>query len=430
MDELDGEIKKSGEKHKQYLLFHTLDPFEKMNKDIYRMTSEFPELLADNLCLEFFKLLNAINTNTMKLLNNEEITTNTTSSNTKSNGYKKDPHLDEPNGHSINGLSNGGIKLPNNGNKPPQAKNDTPSTSKQNEMSLPELIEILMLTDIRPIEYDRDLLVTLLITNEITNENVLTKKDEMLRILEDCKFPANRAKFTYEQIEKNFGKQSTADTKAVTLVHSGPSGQATEEEEDESGIKVIDLTMTAIEGIFEGSKVVHRYEIQRIYKENDITSNRLVTMTETEFTALLKSCQATKFYKHECVQIHRLLKTFLNEPQKCRYDIDIGLAVIYIINEGNVLSAKDRIWLLKPETVLEAFNKYSAKEVMEKLGRKRVIEMIVATTPLKKGPAGRIWATLRSYIEDSNVTVPERVIIRNYKEETTEFDASQFKVVD
>ena len=71
-------------------------------------------------------------------------------------------------------------------------------------ISLPELIQLLVATDIRPIEYDQELLINLLISEKMTNSNVVYRKDKMISILEDCRFPRNRAEFTTEQILKNF----------------------------------------------------------------------------------------------------------------------------------------------------------------------------------------------------------------------------------
>eukprot|EP01084_Bolivina_argentea_P040321 74531_1 len=69
---------------------------------------------------------------------------------------------------------------------------------------LHQLIDLLVQTDIQPIQYDGELLINCLSARDITNQNVIQKKKEMIAILEDCRFPPNRAIFTMEQIKRNY----------------------------------------------------------------------------------------------------------------------------------------------------------------------------------------------------------------------------------
>merc|ERR1712130_155312 len=106
-----------------------------------------------------------------------------------------------------------------------------------------------------------------------------------------------------EQIEKNFKTQyiDTTNTESTTTNNVKVNGEDrtdtmknndnSEEHEEEIGVNVIDLTMMAIEGVFEGQVNVNRMEIDKLYKQNEIDAVKLSFMKETDFSSILVQCE-------------------------------------------------------------------------------------------------------------------------------------------
>ena len=350
------------------------------------MVRDYPELLKDEYTASFLKEVNRMNERTIQLLKGDDAS---------SDGNTKE-------------ISDG-----DHDNSSESTNEEKPSTPKETALSLLELIDILMLTDIRPLQYNKDLLATQLISHGITNGNVLSHKNDMIKILEDCGFtPKNRAEFTFSQIEKNFGKQSTGET-AVSSTNV-PNKNVMPEKADQYGMKVVELTLMAIDTVFEGSKVVNQTELKRIFSQNEIDSVALASMAEDQFASVLQSLETTTFYKNDAVKVHRVIKTLLNAPMENRFDIDIGEAVVYLINEGNVIPEDKRVSLLNVDAVKAAFSEYSAKDLVQAGKRKELTAKIAEMTPLKKGQGGLILNKIKSYIEDSNQVVPDCIIIKDY----------------
>lgn len=424
-------------------------PFHKMNRfEIFKLTAEYPEFIENDECFTFLKQLAFLNHNVMKIANGEPLI-----------GHPIMNGLHNPSQPAINNgntdtaasssstqttssstsSSSPGDSNDNNGNstQPQQT-----STEESTGMPLNELIEFLVMTDIKPIEYNRDLLVTQLISQEITNQNVVQQKAKMLSILEDCQFPKNRAEFTMEQIERNLSTQhvqtSTTTTSTVNNnnnnsntqlatcpINGGAPEEAAEPEEeedtvDENGINVVDLTQMAVETVYEGRVIVQRNDILQLYRKHDIDSTRLMLLTENEFAAMFQEMQWTQHSKTDCIKIHRLIKTWLNVPSKFRYNIDIALAIIYLVNEDNTFS---RSIEMEPAAVRHAFANYSARRV-HKMGKKAFIKLVQSQTQIKMGHGTKLWSALKAYIEDCNVVLPPQIVIADYKDEE-EIDGEQ-----
>eukprot|EP00486_Rosalina_sp_Unknown_P010056 CAMPEP_0201584748 /NCGR_PEP_ID=MMETSP0190_2-20130828/114369_1 /ASSEMBLY_ACC=CAM_ASM_000263 /TAXON_ID=37353 /ORGANISM="Rosalina sp." /LENGTH=438 /DNA_ID=CAMNT_0048029335 /DNA_START=173 /DNA_END=1489 /DNA_ORIENTATION=- len=384
-----------------------------MNDDIYNLTSEYPEFIENKESFTFLNQLEIFNDNIMKILNEQPIENNNNSDKLQ-------------NGHTSSNEQNNN----NNNNE----------NTNEAEISLPELIQLLVATDIRPIEYDQELLINSLISSGITNSNVVENKDKMINILEDCKFPTNRAQFTVEQIVKNFDTQkqaqastattttTTSSTTNTTIANTSSSimnGDRTDNinnnngdgDEDENGMMVTDITIMAIEGVFEGSMTIQRYEIEGIYQNNDINTHKITHMTESEYSIMLHR-ELPILTKGQCVKIHRAIKALLDVPLSFRYDINIGLAIIYLINEDNTFTPKDDI-IIKPEAIIAAFKQHSAKQIL-KMGKKSFIKLLQTQTHIKMGHGTKLWNSIKSFIEDSNVVVPQQIIIPNYKDDEDE----------
>eukprot|EP01083_Nonionella_stella_P192417 711264_1 len=387
-DQKMGDIEKDRSKE---LIFNILLPVQKMNNDIYNLTSQYPEFIDNNESSAFLDQLNVFNANIVKILNNEAIApakdNNTTQDNTDET---TDTNTAQSNGGNI-------------------------------DMALHQLIDILMLTDIRPIEYDKDLLISLLISNDITNQNVLEHKARMISILEDCRFPKQRAQFTMEQIERNLGSKTQAisdgntSSNKMQVVVAKPEEAEAEDVED-----VVDLTMMAIEALFEGQMNVNRPQLNAVYKENNIDTLKLSTITEMEFASILGKCGASNGYttvantltKPKCIAIHRAIKSLLNIKTTHRFDIDIGLAVIYLITEDNTFIQKDIT--IQPDKVMAAFKPYSAQD-FHQMGKKEFIKVLQTQTDIKMCHATKLFNTIRAFIEDSNVKCPPQILVEEDK---------------
>eukprot|EP00483_Globobulimina_turgida_P007376 UN07390 len=212
----------------------------------------------------------------------------------------------------------------------------------------------------------------------------------MISILEDCKFPRNRAQFTMEQIERNLSKtkihlnannMNTHNRNAQNDNYNNPNlkinvngninNNYNHNYYDQDTEDAVNLTMMAIEGVFEGQIHVNRGEIGRVYNNNEINTAKLSYMTEKEFTDILGKCETIHFTKQQCIKIHRAIKTLLNVSVSFRFNIDVGLAIIYLINEDNIFTQRDIT--MKPEKIIAAFKHHSAKEIL-KMGKKSFIK--------------------------------------------------------
>merc|ERR1712176_495929 len=142
-------------------------------------------------------------------------------------------------------------------------------------------------------------------------------------------------------------------------------------------------------------------------------------MTEMEFSSILVKCETESFSKHQCIKIHRAIKTLLNAPQSVRYDIDIGQAIIYLINEDKIFKPKNIP--IQPEKIKAAFKNYSAKQIL-KMGKKPFIDIVKTQTQIKMGHGTKLWTSIKSFIEDSNVKVPQQIIIKDYKDDDDDED--------
>eukprot|EP01083_Nonionella_stella_P162235 532373_1 len=383
-DQKMGDIEKDRSKE---LIFNILLPVQKMNNDIYNLTSQYPEFIDNNESSAFLDQLNVFNANIVKILNNEAIAP------AKDNNATQD-NTDETTDTNTAQSNGGNI-----------------------DMALHQLIDILMLTDIRPIEYDKDLLISLLISNDITNQNVLEHKARMISILEDCRFPKQRAQFTMEQIERNLGSKTQAisdgntSSNKMQVVVAKPEEAEAEDVED-----VVDLTMMAIEALFEGQMNVNRPQLNAVYKENNIDTLKLSTITEMEFASILRQCRPSNPYnsiasmpiRPKCIRIHRAIKSLLNIKTTHRFDIDIGLAVIYLINEDNTFIQTK--YTIQPDNVMAAFKPYSAQD-FHQMGKRQFTKVLQTKTDIKMGPATMLFTIIRAFIEDPNVKCPPQILI-------------------
>eukprot|EP00484_Ammonia_sp_Unknown_P027420 CAMPEP_0197030598 /NCGR_PEP_ID=MMETSP1384-20130603/9803_1 /TAXON_ID=29189 /ORGANISM="Ammonia sp." /LENGTH=547 /DNA_ID=CAMNT_0042459983 /DNA_START=27 /DNA_END=1670 /DNA_ORIENTATION=+ len=420
------------------LIFNMLLPLHKMNHDIFNLTSEYPEFVENDDCFTFLKQLSFLNHNVMNLLNGQPLLNLTNPPNTQQphNTHNNNPTTTTTPSSSSSSSQTGTTSSSSSPDQP--GTNDTPSQQTQDEapgIPLNELIEFLVSTDIKPIQYDRELLVTQLITNGITNQNVVHHKSKMLSILEDCQFPKNRAEFTMEQIERNLSTQTAAANNSQTTSNSnmqlatcpidGANSNAVPDEAeeivDENGINVVDLTQMAVETVYEGRIIVQRADIVTLYKKHDIDSTRLMLLTETEFASMFQEMRAHSHTKQDCVKIHRFIKTLLNVPSTFRYDIDIALAIIYLINEDNTFA---RSIAIDPAAIQHAFANYSARTV-HKMGKKAFIKLLQSQTQIKMGHGTKLWSALKAYIEDCNVALPPQIVIADYRDEEEQQEEEQ-----
>eukprot|EP00485_Elphidium_margaritaceum_P000985 CAMPEP_0202694600 /NCGR_PEP_ID=MMETSP1385-20130828/8416_1 /ASSEMBLY_ACC=CAM_ASM_000861 /TAXON_ID=933848 /ORGANISM="Elphidium margaritaceum" /LENGTH=530 /DNA_ID=CAMNT_0049350473 /DNA_START=21 /DNA_END=1613 /DNA_ORIENTATION=+ len=424
------------------LIFGVLSPVKRMNEHIFELTSEYHEMIENVQSFAFLNQLEIFIANVVKILNNEAIYANSTAD--------KQSATDKSTTSTDTETS--------------ATDTDTQvSHTKADDISLPELIAVLMATDNVPIQYNGDLLVTQLINNKITATNVLNEKQKMTSILTDCGFPQNRAEFTMRMIEQNVSAQAAAAAAAQPPVLTGPLPQpqssyhhnpatntcldvmhhggggsnhhastlhnsgagaiddeemmATEDPVESNNL--VDLTVMAMETVRQ--IYVHRPDVVNAYKQNDIDTARLLLMTENEFASLLQA-STPAYTTQNCVEVLKLVKTWMNVPQKFRFDIDVALAVIYLVNEGHLFVPKEMT--VKPQRVMNAFANSSAKEVL-KTGRKQFIKKLQSDTALKGGHCMKVWNALKTLIQDGNVEVPPQILNKDYVDSEDEQEQEQ-----
>ena len=183
-------------------------------------------------------------------------------------------------------------------------------------------------------------------------------------------------------------------------------------------MSVTDLTAMAIEIVFSGETHINRREIGEIYKRYEIDTAKLSCMTEMGFSHLLMRCPYGRlFSRHQRIKIHREIKSLLNISIEFRYDIDIGKAIIYLINEDNLFITRDIN--IKPEKIIAAFKNHNVKELL-KMDKKIFIKILAvqSNNVIKLGHATKLWNSIKAFIQDCNVEIPNQILIK--KEEDKE----------
>lgn len=284
------------------------------------------------------------------------------------------------------------------------SKSNTDSTDKVIETTVAAVSEEIMplsslIRVLTPNQYNEELLCALISKHSLSTNTVLRAdhRPKVLVALKECSFTDNEAELLLTALAENLGTSA-----------------------DAFGVKVVDLTLAAIEGVFEGALSVERSEIGRIYGAHCIDTIQLSAMTEQRFTELLKQCAVhggvyAQFSKSQCVKVHRAIKMLLNAPQRNRYDIDVAEAALYLLANNEALKKKQLT--VDATQIRAAFEGCSARRVMEN-GKKAFIRTLAATGngEIKIGYGTKVWNGLKQWVEDSNANVPQRVLIKDYME--------------
>jgi len=375
------------------LIYNIVRPIKAMNDEIYGMASDYHGFVDDPASNAVLCQIQSLNTAILEILNRN---------------FAQSP------------------SQPNNSNSKPNGDTDTdakPSsaTSTTEEiMPLAELIRILT-----PKQYNEDLLSSLLDTNNLTTQNVLRAdlKLKVLDTLKQCAFTTDEAEALCAQLAQNLGTPAPSAAAAPSSATTATQAPATDTE-DAFGIKVVDLTLTAIDGVFEGEVSVQRAEIGRIYNAHGVDTLQLSSMTEQRFAELLKQCTVrggahAAFTKPQCVKVHRAIKTLLNAPQSDRYDIDVAEATLYLLRNDAALKQKQIA--VDAQSVRDAFAGSSARRVMED-GKKVFTKKLsrAGNGEIKLGHGTKVWNVLKQWVEDSNAQVPQEVVIPNYTEDVAD----------
>ena len=174
----------------------------------------------------------------------------------------------------------------------------------------------------------------------------------------------------------------------------------------------VNTTIMAIEDVFEGRKTNYdKYAIERLYKRDGIGAYELSHMTEAKYSTILNN-ELPSFSRSQSIKLHRAIKAILGVHPVFRAEIDIGLAIIYLVNEDNVMLPRSDIQI-KPDVIMAEFKHFTARELID-IGIKAFIKQLQQShSQVKLGHGAKVWRSIKAYIEDPNVVVPEGVIKSN-----------------
>jgi len=364
---LDSQIDSIKENKAKELIYNICRPIKAMNDQVYGMTTDYHGFVDDPASNAVLCQIQSLNAQILEILHR-------TFADSKSNTDSTDKVI------------------------------ESTVAVKEEIMPLSSLIRILT-----PNQYNEELLSGLISKHSLSTNTVLRadQRPKVLSALKECSFTDNEAELLLTALAENLG------TSADIAEQSADSADA-------FGVKVVDLTLAAIEGVFEGALSVERSEIGRLYGAHCIDTIQLSAMTEQRFTELLKQCAVhggvyAQFSRSQCVKIHRALKTLLNAPQSNRYDIDVAEASLYLLANNEALKKKQLS--VDATQIRAAFEGCSVRRVM-KNGKKMFIRTLAATGngEIKIGYGTKVWNGLKQWVEDSNANVPQRVLIKDYME--------------